>query len=221
MVKVRALKPDLILASLTVPGHERVVEQVKKTGIPFIAPSPKSLQDVAQDFRDIAKLFNKEHAGNNLANKLLSDTQPVNVSMRPKVLVEWWPKPVIVATQRSWVNDLIYRAGGLNAFGYIPRESSPISDKDVLEAQPQIIVVSWCGVPDPKLNTKVVKRRKTWANLPALQSDQIHIIPEALLGRPGPRLIDGYRALQQVIQTVAEGSHDTPREASPKSGRTS
>lgn len=209
MKKVVALKPDLILASLTVPGHERVVEEVEKTGIPFIAPSPKSLADVAQDFRDIARLLGKEEAGEALAADLFRGTPPVEAAIRPKLIVEWWPKPVIVATRRSWVSDLIERAGGQNPFAHLDQESAPVSDQQVLEAQPQLVVISWCGVPDAKLNPSVVRRRPAWAPIPALQNDGIFIIPESLLGRPGPRLVDGYRALRQVIQNFAEGNHDT------------
>src|SRR3546814_7202314 len=37
----------------------------------------------------------------------------------PRVLVEWWPKPVIGAARRSWIHDLIERAGGINALANV------------------------------------------------------------------------------------------------------
>jgi iron complex transport system substrate-binding protein len=208
--KVVALKPDLILASLTVPGHERVVAEVEKTGIPYLAPSPKSLADVAQDFRDIGRLLGREAAGAALAEDLFRNTPAVETSSRPKLLVEWWPKPVIVPTQYSWVSDLIERAGGQNPFAHIARESAPLSDEDVKAAQPNIVVISWCGVAESKLNPAVVAKRPGWATIPAVQTNRIVIIPESLLGRPGPRLVDGYRALRRVIHDCVEESHDTP-----------
>ena len=36
--RVAALEPDLVLATLTVPGHEKIVEQLEIAGLPYIAP---------------------------------------------------------------------------------------------------------------------------------------------------------------------------------------
>src|SRR5471032_3588215 len=46
VARVAALRPDLVLASLTVPGHERVVAELEAAGLPFFAPEPVSLEDV-------------------------------------------------------------------------------------------------------------------------------------------------------------------------------
>ena len=54
MDKVVALKPDLILASLTVPGHERVVEAVAKTGTYALV---YVLGGCGQRYSDIADLL--------------------------------------------------------------------------------------------------------------------------------------------------------------------
>ena len=146
MDKVVALKPDLILASLTVPGHERVVEAVAKTGIPYVAPRPQSLEDVGKDIRDIADLLGLSESGRTLSQRLFDETPPVTWRHRPKVIVEWWPKPCIVPAKRSWVSDLIRRAGGQNPFASIDAESSPISLEQAIDKAPDLVVVSWCGV---------------------------------------------------------------------------
>jgi len=52
----------------------------------------------------------------------------------------------------------------------------------------------------------VVRRRPGWAAVPALRHDRIVPITEAWLGRPGPRLVEGYRALRAVIDAVAGAS---------------
>ncbi len=45
--RVAALRPDLVLATLTVPGHERVVEGLEARGMPFVAQevATRSLAD--------------------------------------------------------------------------------------------------------------------------------------------------------------------------------
>src|SRR5690554_6277861 len=44
--KIRALEPDLVLASLTVPGHEKVIASVEAAGLPYRAFQPFTIEDV-------------------------------------------------------------------------------------------------------------------------------------------------------------------------------
>ena len=46
---VAALQPDCVLASLTVPGHENVVDGLRAAGLNHHAPETQSLADVYQD----------------------------------------------------------------------------------------------------------------------------------------------------------------------------
>ncbi len=218
--KVMALNPDLILASLTVPGHERVVADVEKTGVPYIAPRPQSLADVGDDIRTIAALLGVPHTGEHLCRQLVDQTPQIRLSKTPSVLVEWWPKPVIVPAQQSWVTDLIRQAGGHNPFGDLSAESTPITAQQATDIAPDLIVVSWCGVPEHKLNTHQVLRRKGWEHVPAVQHQRVVIIPESLLGRPGPRLIEGYQVLKRVIRETAEAMDETARETATPHGGT-
>src|SRR5690606_21283604 len=61
--RVEALRPDLVLASLTVPGHERVVEALARRGLPFVAPEPISLEHVYRDVALIARLLGVPERG--------------------------------------------------------------------------------------------------------------------------------------------------------------
>ena len=200
--KVAALKPDLVLASLTVPGHEAVVAALEAAGLPFIAPEPTSIDDVLTDVRTIADAVGESARGERLATELAEGLQPLPpLSRRPRILVEWWPKPVIVPGQDSWVTQLLDRVGAVNPLDE-PVKSRPVTDDEVVAWAPDAVVICWCGVPFAKYRPDVVERRAAWAGTPALANGAIHCIPEALLGRPGPRLVQGLRALRQVAESV-------------------
>jgi iron complex transport system substrate-binding protein len=62
--------------------------------------------------------------------------------------------------------------------------------------------MSWCGVSAEKYRAEVVRRRPGWAEVPAVVADRIAAVSEAYLGRPGPRLVEGYRALRALIETL-------------------
>jgi iron complex transport system substrate-binding protein len=115
------------------------------------------------------------------------------------VLVEWWPKPVIVPGRRSWVNEMLELAGGRNPFAHVDAESTTVTAEQANEAAPDAVVMSWCGVDESKYRARVVRRRAGWQDVPALREGRVFAISEAWLGRPGPRLLDGIDRLRRVV----------------------
>ena len=202
--KVLTLEPDLVLASLTVPGHERVVERIERAGLRFIATEPVSLADIYRDIEQIAALLGAESKGAALVRSLRAelDEPPPMASRRTKVLVEWWPKPVIVPGRDSWVNQLLEAAGGENPMRERPVKSAPITDDEAAAFSPDAVVISWCGVKPEKYRPDIVYRRPGWRSIPAIEHRRVYCVPEAFLGRPGPRLIEGYRAFRRIVSEV-------------------
>ena len=56
--KVTDLKPEIVLASLTVPGHEKVIEKLEIANLPYTEYEPIRLEDVYQDVLDIGDVLN-------------------------------------------------------------------------------------------------------------------------------------------------------------------
>jgi iron complex transport system substrate-binding protein len=199
---VIALKPDLVLSSLTVPGHERIVGELQAAGLPTLVCDPQSLEDIYGDIRRIAAALGVADRGEALVEKMRAAMPPVKPARRPKLLVEWWPKPVIAPARRSWASDLVVLAGGDNPWGQVDAKSAPLTDAQILAAAPDAVVMSWCGVREENYRADIVRRRPGWTQVPAVKHDRIVPITEAWLGRPGPRLVEGYRALRRVVESI-------------------
>lgn len=199
-----ALSPDLVLTSLTVPGHERVVEALREAGLRVLVCDPLSLADVYADILRIADALGVPARGAALVAQMEAAMPAVDApGARPKVLVEWWPKPVIAPARQSWVTDLIQRAGGSNPWGEIDAKSVPMEHATAAEQAPDVVVMSWCGVKEANYRSEVVRQREGWSAVPAVARDRIHAISEAYLGRPGPRLVEGYSRLREAIAAAS------------------
>lgn len=203
---VLALKPDLVLSSLTVPGHEQVLAGLQAHGVPVLVADPISLEGVYASIRDIASALGCVPQGERLIASMDAAMPPVQRGRRPRLLVEWWPKPVIVPGRDSWISDLLNRVGAENPWADEPVKSRPIDTDAAVAAAPEGIAISWCGVPEHQLRPANVLRRPGWGDIPAIRNRQVVAITEAYLGRPGPRLVQGYAALRQLADAVEPGS---------------
>lgn len=208
--RLAALAPDLVLASLTVPGHERVVAAVEAAGLPWIAPAPERLADIGRDILEIGARLDAGNRAEELVREMRRELARVSDSRagRPgvPVLVEWWPKPVIVPGRRSWVSDLLEIAGAVNPFADRVAKSLPVEASEVLAAAVRAIAISWCGVEERNYRRERVLSRPGWSEVPAVRDGIIEPISEAFLGRPGPRVVEGARRLAALVERVHAGS---------------
>ncbi len=100
----------------------------------------------------------------------------------------------------GWVGELIELCGGVDDICRAPQpcraRSQPSNLKEVIAADPDIIVASWCGKP---VEIDTIRARPGFANVRALKVGQIHAIDSGLLLQPGPRVLEGGRALRRVF----------------------
>lgn len=210
--KISALQPDLVITSLTVPGHEKCLAELQAAGLPVLVTEPVQLSDIPDDIELIAQAAGVAKRGQLLANAFRDQLEQLRQQRNKRahpalpIAVEWWPKPVIVPAQGSWVNEMLNLVGAYNPWASQAGKSVIIDPQAAQLAAPEAVVISWCGVDVSKYHPHVVSRRPGWETVPAIRHQQIHAISEAYLGRPGPRLLEGLNQLQRIVQQISSCS---------------
>lgn len=122
---------------------------------------------------------------------------------RPRVYFEEWDEPMISAIR--WVSELIEIAGGDDIFPERARSSLAkgriIADPDeVLRAQPDVILGSWCG---KRFNARRVMARPGWSAISAVRENRVWEIKSPIILQPGPAaLTDGLSALCAAFESA-------------------
>ncbi|HAE82471.1 MAG TPA: hypothetical protein DCK85_03710, partial [Ktedonobacter sp.] len=72
-----------------------------------------------------------------------------------------------------------------------------VTDEAVISANPQYIVLT----EDPQYggNVAAVFKRPNWSGIAAVQSHHVYRLNSNLIGRPGPRLVQGLQCLAQLV----------------------
>lgn len=203
--KVEELQPDLVLASLSVPGMERNIEKLEKHNIPYvIVPNPKTLTEVAECILFVGEVTNTTKKAKEVYKKFLNivdkyRTLSKQIKNPKSVYFEWWAKPIFTPGATNWLTEMAELAGGRNIFHDMPEANIQTDWDEVKKRNPDVFCVAWVGVETKRANPKVILKRPGVEEITAIQNDELYILEEFLFCRPSPRLLQGLTKLAAIL----------------------
>lgn len=204
MDAVERLRPDLVVASLTVPGMEKNITGLRERGLPYVVLAPDRLADIGHNMLvvgEAADALGKAKAAKAKYEGMLEryETLSSRVLERPRLYWEWWPKPVFTPGGGNWLTEISELAGAVNCFADDPRASVKTDPDQVRSRDPDWILLAWVGVRQRLIRTDTVKQRPGWAEMQAVRLGRIQVMEESLYCRPSPRLIAGLQKLASFL----------------------
>lgn len=204
MDKLEELKPDIVLASLSVPGMEKNVEQLKKRNIPHIVLNPNSLAEIRDSLIETAEVLGVKKRGEQLAGRfdaIVEQYEKLSAAVaREKTLYwEWWPKPVFTPGKKNWLTDVSRLAGARNVFETENVASFQTTWEDVYARNPGHICLVWVGLQEEKVDIQKIISRPNWHNLSAVKNRRLYVLEESIYCRPSPRILEGLAKLAHLL----------------------
>ena len=200
--KIESLNPDLILAFSDLQSD--ITNDLVKRGYPVFTFNQRSVEEILQMVRVLGGIVGVPDKGNALADRLAQGLAEIRdrsaqLRRRPRVYFEEWDQPLISGIQ--WVEELIEIAGGHPVFPQLRHaklaKDRIVSADDVIGAQPDVIIGSWCGKPVRK---EKIAAREGWERIPAVRDGHIYEVKSTYILQPGPAsLTDGLAQLQRII----------------------
>jgi iron complex transport system substrate-binding protein len=187
----------------------RDVEAALASGIspkPQVVPlNPNSLADVWDDIRRVARALGIAQRGeatiDNLKARMCAiSSRALSNANRPRVACIEWLEPLMAAG--NWVPELVQMAGGVNLFGQAGKHSPWMSWEQLVEADPEVIVIMPCGWDPARTEPEMhwLTDRPEWAQLSAVRSGRVHLTDgNQYFNRPGPRLVESLEILATIL----------------------
>lgn len=163
---------------------------------------PQTLSEVLESIVTIAGAAGVERRGveyvETLRKRLTRVLEAVHGLARPRVFVLEWIDPPFGAGH--WVPDLIDAAGGEPVLARPGDRSVATSWATIADARPDVVVVAPCGfglAGAREQSRQILDRVPDTCEIWAIDAD-------AVMVRPGPRLVDGIEALAALLHGVGE-----------------
>ena len=198
--KIVALKPDLCLA--VKDGNPLpVIERLAGLGIAVYVVDPQHLEDIMSVVTGLGDLLGAREKAEEIVagmrHRIARVTGLVAGSTtRPRVFFQIDASPIVSAGSRTFIDELITRAGGENlagdASGY-----RRFGWEEILRLAPEVVIVASMAGGHSEADLKSGWRK--WPQIPAVRNGRIHVLPADLVDRPTPRLVDGLEAFARII----------------------
>lgn len=202
MEMIANMKPDLVLAGgINTPEQVKAFEDLKIT-VYYVA-NPTDLDGMYENVKTVSQLVGKEKEADALIASLKQKVQKVDdvlkgVSERPRVFYELdasEPAKPWTAGKGSFIDQLIVRAGGINAAGELDAWAQ-ISQEELLVQNPDVIIL---GDATYGVSVEQVAQRPGWDKINAVKNQKVYPFDDNLVSRPDPRMVDALVGLAKLI----------------------
>ena len=170
-----------------------------------ISLDPQLLGDIIENIRMLGRATGTEAKADEIAADMEARIEAVtaraaDADTKPSVLHVEWADPLMCGGH--WVPEMVDLAGGSNTFGDKDTGTFKLEWEEVVERQPDIIVMMPCGfdVKRGLEDVPILAGREGWKDLPAVRNDRVYVVDaSAYTSRSGPRLVTGLEIMAEMI----------------------
>lgn len=210
--KLQELQPDLIITQDLCHVCAASPDDLATALVRFDRPpevlclNPRDLGDVWRDILLVGEAtcrgLQAERLLDQIGQRMGTLEQQLDRSAhRPRVAFLEWLQPIYVSGH--WVPEMIRCAGGEDVLGSVRTPSFRIHLQDVVEAEPDILLIAPCGYAAQQARDEYesLALPDQWNAIPAVRNNQVYALEaSSYFSRPGPRLVTGMEILAKILQ---------------------
>jgi iron complex transport system substrate-binding protein len=198
--RIAQLRPDLVLVWHSGLGA-RQREQLQALKLPIYESEIRRVEDIAATLHNLGTLLGTSAQANAAATELLQRWTALQTRYGGRapvrVFYQLWHQPLMTINGEHLIAQAITACGGVNTFAGLPALTPIVSWEAAAQADPQVIAGA-------RVDAATAPQGQ-WARLQqvdAVRHRRYALLPPDLLGRMGPRFVDGAQLLCEAMDTA-------------------
>ena len=199
-----ALEPDLILAPRELLRVD-ILGKLEQLHIPTYVLDATTVASILARIQTLGRILEASAAADDVVHRMQKHIGEIKARTarlsRPRVLYVLNSEPLITIGPGSYLQEAIEIAGGSNVAARARVAYPRLSMEAVLQEDPEVILFPTGraeGIAEGE-----EERWQRWSTLSAIRLKQLRRVPNELLNRPGPRIVQGIEALARAIHPDA------------------
>jgi iron complex transport system substrate-binding protein len=222
---LRSLRPTVIVTqeqcevcAVNVQDVEQAVCDWLEDRPRIVSLAPNSLPDIWADINRVGEALGVRARSDELLRAIQDRMEAISAGVRdepdrPTVACIEWLDPLMAAG--NWMPELVEMAGGVNLFGEAGSHSPWLTWEQLVDADPDVIVVLPCGydLAVTRRELPAMTSHPAWGTLRAVREGRVFLTDgNQYFNRPGPRLVESLEILAAILHprvrrsSVADGS---------------
>jgi iron complex transport system substrate-binding protein len=200
------LEADLVVAGGNFFNSPDAIAKLRGLGIPVVVVYAPDVSGVLKDIELVATAAGEPAAGAAMTTQMGAEIAAISGALKadggtpPRVFYELdATKEIYGPADGSFIAEMITLAGGDPITTGSPTVFS-IPLETLLAADPQVIVL---GDAAYGTTPEIVAARPGWGGMAAVTGGAVRPVNDVVVTRPGPRLVEGLRALVLAIDPAA------------------
>jgi len=209
---LEALQPTHIITqaqcevcAVSMRDVEEAVCRITSSQPQIVTLEPNCLADMWNDIHRVGDALGIPDEASKLVDELKHRMKDIThraqqIDYAPTIACIEWIDPLM--STGNWMPELIEMAGGVNLFGEAGKHSPWMTWEDLVEKNPDVILVMPCGFDIERAleDMPVLTGKKEWTNLKAVHTNNVYVADgNQYFNRPGPRLVDSLEILAEIL----------------------
>lgn len=200
--RIVALNPDLVIAW---GGGNRAVDidKLEKLGLTVFVTKADRLEDISRLLRKTGKLAGTLEIAEISANAYDIELYKIKQNYKNRkqvgVLYLIWHQPFMTVGGNHIISDIISICGGINVFSAAPSLTLVVSEENILEIDPQVIISSML-FESPEAGAQELWQKFSY--IKAMRNDHLFFVHPDLILRQTPRMLKATRRICEQIESA-------------------
>ena len=209
---IKQLKPDVIITqtqcevcAVSFNDVEKALENLLDHPVQIISLEPNNLNAVFTDIKSVSWVLEVPERGEDLTERMQERMELIRhklkfIAQKPTVACIEWIEPLMMAG--NWMPEMVEIAGGESVLAENGKHSPAIDWMDLVEADPEIIIVMPCGfnIERTLKEMDTLLQQSYFRDLQAVKNNKLFIADgNQYFNRSGPRIADSVEILAEII----------------------
>ena len=205
--KVLGLAPDVVFAGPQLPNDD--IEYLTNQGLNVVTLDLKTLEDIRNSLRNLGKILSNSGDVETLLGWMDRHYRDISREIdnghedidRPETLILDDLNPLHTVENKTFVDELISAASGINLITSETSLQPPLSPKQLRDLQPQVLIIATREGELASMTNAAQQlgQSELWSDIDAIKNNRVYLIDYDLLTIPGPRQVQALRQIAHVL----------------------
>src|SRR5690625_1147674 len=204
---IRSLQPTDVLSVTTLEGEFNLGPVFENARVPVTFIDMESVEGMYEGISSLGEQFNRTEQAeamiDDFEEKLNEIEETVESKESPSVLILLGiPGSYRIATESSYIGDLVKRAGGENVITGHDAEYVSANTESLQQSNPDVILRAAHGMPEAvvEMFDKEFAENDIWKHFNAVENDRVYDLEETLFGTTAN--LAAVDALEELVEML-------------------